>query len=252
MILGATPLSYSIPAWLRGQVAIGSFIYSFYRVVLLGIAAACIAGLWFLLQKTSFGRVVRAGVQNPDMVGALGISLQPYMSAVAALGIGLAGLAGVLLAPIYSIHPAMGQEIITPAFVVVVIGGLGACFGLAAYAAALMQRNLMPDSFFGPTIAGVLIVAVVAAVFGFLILRRRGVYFSLLTLALAAMLYAVSFRWTEVTGGENGIGGITRPTLLGFNLESSTVYYWVVAGDSVLVLGLVFLVSPFTVLRLPA
>jgi len=59
--------------------------------------------------KTSFGRVVRAGVQNPDMVGALGISLQPYMSAVAALGIGLAGLAGVLLAPIYSIHPAMGQ-----------------------------------------------------------------------------------------------------------------------------------------------
>ena len=102
MIFGAPPLSYSIPPWLRGQVSIGSFIYSFYRVVLLGIAATCIAGLWLLLQKTSFGRVVRAGVQNPDMVGALGISLQPYMSAVAALGIGLAGLAGVLLAPIYS------------------------------------------------------------------------------------------------------------------------------------------------------
>jgi len=134
MIFGAPPLSYSIPPWLRGQVAIGSFIYSFYRVILLGIAATCIAGLWFLLQKTSFGRVVRAGVQNPDMVGALGISLQPYMSAVAALGIGLAGLAGVLLAPIYSIHPAMGQEIITPAFVVVVIGGLGSFWGVVAAA----------------------------------------------------------------------------------------------------------------------
>src|ERR1700738_448208 len=108
--------------------------------------------------------------------------------------------------------------------------GHGAWFGLAAYAAALVQRNLMPDSFFGPTIAGVLIVAAAAAAFGFLILRRRGVYFSLLTLALAAMLYAVSFRWTEVTGGENGLGGITRPTLLGFNLESSTVYYWFVAA----------------------
>src|SRR5258708_8479619 len=129
MIFGAPPLSYSIPPALRGQVAVGSFIYSFYRVVLLGIAVACIAGLWLLLQKTSFGRVVRAGVQNPDMVGALGISLQPYMSAVAALGIGLAGLAGVLLAPIYSIHPAMGQEIITPAFVVGVIGGGGAVGG---------------------------------------------------------------------------------------------------------------------------
>ena len=134
MIFGAPPLSYSIPQWLRGQVAMGSFIYSFYRVVLLGIAATCIAGLWLLLQKTSFGRVVRAGVQNPDMVGALGISLQPYMSAVAALGIGLAGLAGVLLAPIYSIHPAMGQEIITPAFVVVVIGGLGSFWGVVAAA----------------------------------------------------------------------------------------------------------------------
>src|SRR5215216_6885026 len=134
MIFGAPPLSYSIPQWLRGQVAIGSFIYSFYRVVLLGIAATCIAGLWLLLQKTSFGRVVRAGVQNPDMVGALGISLQPYMSAVAALGIGLAGLAGVLLAPIYSVHPAMGQEIITPAFVVVVIGGLGSFWGVVVAA----------------------------------------------------------------------------------------------------------------------
>src|SRR5437660_5578216 len=58
MIFGASPQSYSIPSWLRGQVFIGSFIYSFYRVVLLGIAAACVAGLWVLLQKTSFGRVV--------------------------------------------------------------------------------------------------------------------------------------------------------------------------------------------------
>src|SRR6516165_12055737 len=79
--------------------------------------------------------------------------------------------------------------------------GHGAWFGLAAYAAVLVQRNWMHDSFFGPAIAGVLIVAIIASAFGFLILRRRGVYFSLLTLALSAMLYAVSFRWTEVTGG---------------------------------------------------
>src|SRR5215468_799397 len=118
--------------------------------------------------------------------------------------------------------------------------GHGAWFGLAAYAAALMQRNVMPDSFFGPTIAGVLIVSIIAAAFGFLILRRRGVYFSLLTLALSAMLYAVSFRWTEVTGGENGLGGITRPTLFGFNLESSTNYYWFVAVITLAVLVLLW------------
>src|SRR5260370_2531604 len=98
----------------------------------------------------------------------------------------------------------------------------------------------MHDSFFGATIAGVVIVAVVAAALGFMILRRRGVYVSLLTLALAAMLYAVSFRWTEVTGGENGLGGITRPTLFGFNLESSTVYYWFVALIAFLVLVLLW------------
>src|SRR5512140_1517951 len=62
--------------------------------------------------------------------------------------------------------------------------GHGAWFGLAAYAAGLVQRHLMPGSFFGPTVLGVLLVAVIAAGFGFLILRRRGVYFSLLTLAL--------------------------------------------------------------------
>jgi branched-chain amino acid transport system permease protein len=130
MIFGAAPLSFAIPQELRGQVIVGDFIYSYYRTILLCIAAACVTGLWLLLNKTAFGRVVRAGVQNPDMVGALGISLQPYMASVAALGIGLAGLAGVLLAPIYSIHPAMGQEIITPAFVVVVIGGLGSFWGV--------------------------------------------------------------------------------------------------------------------------
>jgi branched-chain amino acid transport system permease protein len=134
MIFGAPPLSYSIPPELRGQIIVGDFIYSRYRAALLVVAVVCVAGLWFLLNRTAFGRVVRAGVQNPDMVGAMGISLSPYMAAVAGLGIGLAGLAGVLLAPIYSIHPAMGQEIITPAFVVVVIGGLGSFWGVVAAA----------------------------------------------------------------------------------------------------------------------
>ena len=134
MIFGAPPLSWSIPQALRGQLVVGNFIYPYYRVLIIGVAALCVGGLWFLLQKTPFGRVVRAGVQSPDMVGALGISLQPYMAAVAFLGIGLAGLAGVMLAPIFAIHPAMGAEIITSAFVVVVIGGLGSFWGVVAAA----------------------------------------------------------------------------------------------------------------------
>ena len=137
MIYGAPPLSWSIPPDLRGQVALGSFFYPKYRLLLFAVAVLCVGGLWFLLQRTPFGRVVRAGVQNPDMVGALGISLEPYMAAVAFLGIGLAGLAGVLLAPIFTVHPAMGAEIITAAFVVVVIGGLGSFWGVVIAAAVV-------------------------------------------------------------------------------------------------------------------
>ncbi|MGB3490939.1 MAG: branched-chain amino acid ABC transporter ATP-binding protein/permease [Xanthobacteraceae bacterium] len=114
--------------------------------------------------------------------------------------------------------------------------GHGAWFGLAAYAAALLQRDLMPGSFVGPVIGGVIIVALIAAPFGYLFLRRRGVYFALLTLALAAMLYVVAFRWTDVTGGENGLGGITRPTWFGVDFESSTNYYWLVAAIAFVVL----------------
>jgi branched-chain amino acid transport system permease protein len=77
---------------------------------MLVIAAAAVAGLWLLLRRTPFGRVVRAGVQNPDMVAALGISLAPYMASVVALAVGLAALAGVLLAPISGVHPAMGAD----------------------------------------------------------------------------------------------------------------------------------------------
>jgi len=134
MIFGAPPVAYAIPPALKGVVLAGDFIYSKYRLMMLAVAAAAIAATWLLLFRTPFGRVVRAGVQNPEMVGALGIALQPYMTAIAAIGVGLAGLAGVLLAPIVSIHPAMGAEILTAAFVVVVIGGLGSFWGVVAAA----------------------------------------------------------------------------------------------------------------------
>jgi branched-chain amino acid transport system ATP-binding protein len=108
--------------------------------------------------------------------------------------------------------------------------GHGAWFGLAAYAAGLIQRELLPGHFALPVLGAVLLVAAVALVFGALILRRKGVYFSLLTLALAAMLYAIAFRWTAVTGGEDGLGGIRRPQFLGIDFEQAQPYYALVAA----------------------
>jgi len=134
IVFGAAPLAFSIPPELRGQLFIGDFVYPRYRLIIFAIAIAAVTATWFIVYRTSFGRVVRAGVQNPDVVGALGISLAPYMTAIAALGVGLAGLAGVLLAPIAGVHPAMGAEILTAAFVVVVIGGLGSFWGVIAAA----------------------------------------------------------------------------------------------------------------------
>lgn len=171
MIFGAAPLAYAIPSYLRGQVFLGDFIYSYYRTVLIGFAVVCIFLLWLLLHRTTFGRVVRAGVQNPDMVGALGISLEPYMAAVAAIGIGLAGLAGVLLAPITSVHPAMGAEIITFAFVVVVIGGLGSFWGvvLAALLVGLVRGAIIGIGYPAASTAAIYFLMLLV-----LLLRPRG------------------------------------------------------------------------------
>jgi branched-chain amino acid transport system permease protein len=173
MIFGAAPLSYSMPDALRGQVFLGDFIYSRYRIFLIVVAVACVAGLWLLLERTAFGRVVRAGVQDPDMVAALGISLKPYLAAVAGLGIGLAGLAGVLLAPIYTIHPAMGAEIITPAFVVVVIGGLGSFWGVVV---AALLVGLVKGVMVGIGFSAFSTAAIYALMLAVLLVRPRGLF----------------------------------------------------------------------------
>jgi branched-chain amino acid transport system ATP-binding protein len=115
--------------------------------------------------------------------------------------------------------------------------GHGAFYGLAAYAAALSQRHWFPGDIVLPALFAILFVALFAWLAGFLILRRRGVYFSLLTLALAAMLFAIAFRWTAVTGGESGLGGVIRPQIAGVDLARPWIYYGVVAVIGLLVVG---------------
>jgi branched-chain amino acid transport system permease protein len=172
LIYGASPLPFSIPLALKGQFLVGDFIYSKYRLVMLAIAAGAVAALWLLLQRTPFGRVVRAGVQNPDMVAALGISLQPYMSAVVAISVALAALAGVLLAPITGVHPAMGAEILTAAFVVVVIGGLGSFWGVV-FAALIVGVVRGLTVYFYPAAAEASMYLLMVLV---LLVRPRGLF----------------------------------------------------------------------------
>ncbi len=130
MFWGAAPLPSSIPAIFKGQVVLGDLFLSRYRLLLLAVVLVVMTAIWWLLNKTSFGRVVRAGVQRPDMVAVLGIRLQPYMTAIVVLGVAMAALGGVFFGPISVVQPAMGNDIMTVAFVVVVIGGLGSFWGV--------------------------------------------------------------------------------------------------------------------------
>jgi branched-chain amino acid transport system permease protein len=171
-IFGAAPIPFSIPPALKGQILIGDFIYSRYRLLMLAVAAAAVAALWYLLQRTPFGRVVRAGVQNPDMVAALGISLSPYMASIVGISVGLAALAGVLLAPISGVHPAMGAEILTASFVVVVIGGLGSFWGVVLAALIVGVVRGLTVYFFPPAAEASMYVLMLLV----LLFRPRGLF----------------------------------------------------------------------------
>lgn len=137
LIWGTSGLPFAIPSALKGQLLLGDFIYSYYRLTVLVVAAASIFGCWALLQRTAFGMIVRAGTRDAEMVRAMGISLRPALTAVFALGVALAGLAGVMSAPLAGIQPAMGTDILIASFVVVVIGGLGSFWGVV-YAGLLV------------------------------------------------------------------------------------------------------------------
>jgi len=136
-----------------------------------------------------------------------------YTSAVDCLMLGLAGLGLNLLF----------------GYTGLVSFGHGAWFGLGAYAVAIMQLRYFKDGIVLPILIGLLIVAVTASIFGALVLRRRGVYFSLLTLAFSALSFTIAFRWTSLTGGENGLGGIERGKILGFSLDTGLHFYILIA-----------------------
>ena len=125
--------------------------------------------------------------------------------------------------------------------------GHGAWFGIGAYAAGLAQKHWLQGQLLLPMLFAVLFVAALSALVGVLILRRRGVYFSLLTLALAALTFTIAFRWTELTGGEDGLGGLARSRIGPLDFNESLTYYALVAvvGLAVFYVLLRVVRSPF-------
>jgi branched-chain amino acid transport system permease protein len=184
LLWGAAPLQMPIPALLEGGVSLMPGLrYPVYRLAILAAGLAAALLLWFLVDRTRAGMLVRAGATNPEMVSALGVDIRRLFMLVFGFGAMLAGFAGVMAAPILSVEPGMGDTPLILAFVVIVIGGIGSIRGafLAALLVGLMDtlgRAAMPDLmrlFLAPSparqagaaIASMLVYILMAAVLAF-------------------------------------------------------------------------------------
>ena len=131
-IWGGDPQSLATPALLAGAIKIGGEIYPVYRiaVIVIGLATALI--IWLLQEKTKAGAIVRAGVDDREMVGGLGVNVKIVFTLVFALGAAVAALGGVIGGPIIGVYPGLDSDVLVLALVVVVVGGLGTLQGALA------------------------------------------------------------------------------------------------------------------------
>jgi branched-chain amino acid transport system permease protein len=134
IILVWGPIGTSVlpPEGLRGAVNLGITVYPKYRLVVMAITALIVTATWLFLTRTSIGAIVRAGIENREMVSVLGIDIKKVFALTFGLGAWLAGVAGGLAAPIMGLTPSMGFDILPIAFVIVVVAGLGSVPGAIA------------------------------------------------------------------------------------------------------------------------
>jgi branched-chain amino acid transport system permease protein len=351
-IWGAEDLAVVRPHWMRSFVMLGDQRFPLYDLLLIAAGPLVLGALWLLLHRSRFGTLVRAATQDREMVAALGVDQRALFTAVFALGAGLAGLGGALALPDGTANLQLDLSVITDAFVVVVVGGLGSLagaylaslligvlqalgillvpkltlvivfavmaavlalrpqgllgraaatsresaspplvrpaapalrwLGLALFAALALAPLLvgpyvlsvlteamiavlfaaslhfmmgpggMPSfghaawfglGAYGAALGGSLLAlplplalalaplaaAVVAAAFGWFVVRLAGVYLAMLTLAFAQIVWAIALQWTGITGGDDGILGVWPHGMF----AGPRAYYWLVLAISV-------------------
>src|SRR5436190_11418753 len=141
MVWGSRERTLPVPDAISGAVLIGELVYAKYRFFACAFSAALIVLLWLFIEKTRVGAIIKAGAHDSEMVRALGYNLARLRLGVFALGTALAAIAGIIMAPIWGIRPHVGVDAVVPAFLIIVLGGVG--------------------SFWGAVIAGVLVGLVV-------------------------------------------------------------------------------------------
>jgi branched-chain amino acid transport system permease protein len=171
-VWGSLGHPFNIPGFLQGFLAYGPIFVTTYGLAVLGITVVILVSIWLFLEKTAWGRVIRAGSRDAEMVSMLGINLRTVFTAAFGLGTALAGIAGVLAAPMWSVVPSMAEMAIMPAFVVVTIGGLGSFKG-SVIAGVLVGVSVALTIQFWPAASSAVMYLLMAFV---LLVRPRGLF----------------------------------------------------------------------------
>jgi len=169
-VWGTVGHPFNAPAALSGFIEYGPILVTRYRVAVLVLTVVILLGLWLFLRRTPYGRIIRAGSRDAEMVSMLGINLKRVFTLVFGLGTALAGVAGVLAAPLWSVVPSMSAGAIMPAFVVVTIGGLGSFAG-AVVSGLLVGVSVALTIQFWPAAATAVMYVLMVLV---LLVRPRG------------------------------------------------------------------------------
>ncbi len=134
---GTGEQNFQVPQAINGAVLIGGLIFSKYKLFAALFALLAIIGVWAFLEKTPYGAIIKAGAHDSEMVRALGYDLSKLRLLVFGFGAALAGLAGIVVAPIWGLRPHIGIDVVIPAFLIIVLGGIGSFWG-AVFAAILV------------------------------------------------------------------------------------------------------------------
>lgn len=186
---GPEGLSVPLPSWLGGQVSLGGVTLPTYRLFIIAVAGLVAFALWQVISRTRVGMMIRASSSNEEMARALGIETRMVFAFVFAIGAVLAGIGGIMVAPITGASIGMGNQVVILALVVIIIGGIGSIFGAfvaaigvglidtlgRAYLPSILNLVFSPDvaSSAGPSLASILIYLTMALV---LVFRPAGLF----------------------------------------------------------------------------
>jgi branched-chain amino acid transport system permease protein len=169
---GRTVLRLPVPEALQGTVQIGLGVFSAYRLFLIGFGFAIALLLWLLLERSRIGAMVRAGVDNAAMAAGLGANIPALFTGIFGFGVALAALGGIAAAPVLGLYPGMDTEILIPAFIVIVIGGMGSLRG--AFVGSLLIG--IADTFGKAYFQSIALFLIYLAMTAVLLIRPQGLF----------------------------------------------------------------------------